>query len=176
MPNNTKRELDRNSSTEDLLAFAKKWGYGDSEGCDASPSWMSQELQERGYKEHNLMPPNKTENTSLLEESICNRMAKAQAEKTTNPILPNGIYPIKEWEEKLAILLQTITAQHDKWQYAMHLYSPIKDFIRQVEQAAVEKARKEENNQWRSGNRCNYCGKEKEVGLSIICGKCFENN
>jgi len=48
-----KKELNRNSSTKDLLEFATSWGYGDPDGMDASPSWMSQELQERAFEKHN---------------------------------------------------------------------------------------------------------------------------
>ena len=48
------KDLDRNSPTEDLLEFAKEFGYRDIEGMDASPAWMSQELDERAYREAKL--------------------------------------------------------------------------------------------------------------------------
>lgn len=47
----SKEELNRNSKTEDLLKVAKNYGFGDEDCLDASPSWISQELNERGiYK------------------------------------------------------------------------------------------------------------------------------
>lgn len=46
----TNKNLNRNSPTRDLLRFAKEHGYHDNEGMDNSPSWMSQELDERALK------------------------------------------------------------------------------------------------------------------------------
>jgi len=50
MPKQNK-DLNRNSSTKDLLKFAKAHGYHSDESMDSSPSWMSQELDERAYVE-----------------------------------------------------------------------------------------------------------------------------
>ena len=38
------------TKSKDLLKFATEHGYHDSEGMDNSPSWMSQELDERAHK------------------------------------------------------------------------------------------------------------------------------
>ena len=36
------------------------------------------------------------------------------------------------WEEELAIKLKIITEEHDKWEYAIYLYSPLKTFIKSL--------------------------------------------
>jgi len=54
---NINKDLNRDSSTKDLLKFATEHGYHDNEGMDNSPSWMSQELDERAFAESKSCHP-----------------------------------------------------------------------------------------------------------------------
>jgi hypothetical protein len=57
----------------------------------------------------------------------CNKTKKTTEKYTPTP---SDTFIEKEWEKELALLLQKITAEHDKWKYAMYLYQPIKDFLK----------------------------------------------
>ena len=71
----TNKDLNRDSSTKDLLKFATEHGYHDNEGMDNSPSWMSQELDERAFAESKVRKnKNMTTKTKQLEKAFVKLM------------------------------------------------------------------------------------------------------
>jgi len=86
---NINKDLNRDSSTKDLLKFATEHGYHDNEGMDNSPSWMSQELDERVFAEskscHPVLvkgeiPMTYTEKIDEMVRDFCSVAPKSKSE------------------------------------------------------------------------------------------------